>query len=214
MRLTPAEQKYGLAPDRHADVTYRPDVVVVGGGADSVRSADADGLTFTLDPSAPHIADPAVGKVMVLTDQSSGRILDIQHTAAGVVVTLAPVPLGEVFKNAHLTFNVPISPDQLAIDPDPGPAGDVADNLPSGGVVSALGGTALTTDGNPEPTTATSPPTSARGALAGAPPPAVLVDASTAGSIKAMKRNALRLTSGPAQTDPPAAYLTLSGEGR
>jgi len=66
--LTAAEQKYGLAPDPHADVTYQPDVVVVGGGANSVRSADADGLTFTLDPGAPRINDLAIGKVMVLTD--------------------------------------------------------------------------------------------------------------------------------------------------
>ncbi|WP_194926234.1 hypothetical protein [Catenulispora pinisilvae] len=42
---------YGPTPDPH--VTYQPDVVLVGGGPNSIWSGSSDGLTWTLAGSAP-----------------------------------------------------------------------------------------------------------------------------------------------------------------
>jgi hypothetical protein len=144
--LTKAERLYGLAPDAHPHVTYEPDVVVVGGGAKSVRAANADGLTWTLDPSAPHVGDLSLGKVMVLTNESTGRIISMSHTTAGVVVTLAPVPLGEVFKDATFSWNIPISPDQIGFELAPEPGGNIS--TPAAGSVGFASG------GQPSPSAA------------------------------------------------------------
>ena len=124
--LTKAELRYGLAPDAHPKVTYQPDVVVVGGGADSVVSATADGTTFTLKADAPHLNDLEVGKVMVLTNQATGRVLSMKRTGAGVVVELVPVELGEVFKDAKLSFNIPIDSNEIGFDPAPQPGGETS----------------------------------------------------------------------------------------
>jgi hypothetical protein len=124
--VTPADRHYGLAPDADPDVTYQPDVVVVGGGAESVRSSTADGLTWTIAPGAAHVDDLAVGKVMLLTNKSTGRIARLEHTRAGVVVTLVPVALGEVFKDADFAFDVPLSSDDIAFDLAPQPGGDTS----------------------------------------------------------------------------------------
>ena len=124
--LTTAELRYGLAPDEHPKVTYQPDVVVVGGGADSVVSATADGTTFTLKPDAPHVKDLEVGKVMVLTNEATGRILSLGHASAGIVVQLLPVQLGEVFKDAKLSFDVPIHSNEIGFDQVPQPGGETS----------------------------------------------------------------------------------------
>jgi len=139
--LSAQELLYGRGPTGTATATLQPDVVVVGGGAGSVVSATADGTTWTLKPSAAHVGSLAVGKVMVLTDHATGRILTLSHRARGVVVTLLPVPLGEIFKNATISFHVPISATDLAFQPAPGPGGDV--DVPPPSAV-PLGGGSLT----------------------------------------------------------------------
>jgi len=117
--------------------------VVVGGGAESVRAANADGMTWTIDPNARHARDLALGKVMVLTNQSTGRIVSLDHTSAGVVVTLAPVALGEVFKDATFSWHIPISPDQIAFDVAPEPGGNISTPAPgSTGLSSSVGSSA------------------------------------------------------------------------
>ena len=71
-----AELAYGLAPMADpAGITYQPDVVIVGGGADVVRSVSGDSLTWTLNDSAAHIEDLEPGKVMFLTSRAVGRVL-------------------------------------------------------------------------------------------------------------------------------------------
>src|SRR5438552_1081224 len=45
---------YGYAPDPHGSAVYQPDVVLVGGGPQIVRSVSDDGLTWTIDAHAPN----------------------------------------------------------------------------------------------------------------------------------------------------------------
>jgi hypothetical protein len=162
-KLTSAEMRYGLAPDAHPNVTYQSDVVVVGGGAASVVSASADGATWTIAANAPHVDDLAVGKVMTLTDQSTGRILSLHKTSHGVEVKLLPVQLGEVFKNANLSIHVPLSSNDIGFDPVAEPGGNVA-TVPPGSAAAAL-----TPDGD---TPASSSPTPATNTRATMPAPA------------------------------------------
>jgi hypothetical protein len=172
--LTKAEQLYGLAPDAHPNVTYQPDVVVVGGGADSVVSASADGITWTLKPNAPHVSELAVGKVMVLTNQSTGRVDTLDHTSSGVVVKLAPVQLGEVFKDATFAIHVPITTDEIGFDPVPAPGGDTSDPG-AGNLLEAPDANAPSTSPTTTPPTPSTAP--AGSAAAAAPKTATLMDA-------------------------------------
>jgi hypothetical protein len=102
--------KYGLAPKPDKNVTFQKDVVLVQGGASSVRSVTADGLTWTLSPSAPGIGDLALGRVMFLTDRAVGRVAAISNVSSGVQVTLAPVDVTDVIADGDLAkSNVPIT---------------------------------------------------------------------------------------------------------
>lgn len=93
---------FGLAPSVDPSITYQPDVVVVGGGADSIRSASADGLTWTIDGSASNVRELAPGKVMFLTGTAVGRVVAIEEDGDDVVVTLGPVDITDVVRDGHL----------------------------------------------------------------------------------------------------------------
>ncbi|HEY4226501.1 MAG TPA: hypothetical protein VGM70_11865 [Pseudolysinimonas sp.] len=97
--------KYGLAPKPDKGVTFQKDVVLVQGGASSVRSVTSDGLTWTLSPSAGGIGDLSVGRVMFLTDRAVGRVVAIQNTSAGVEVTMAPVDITDVISDGDFSKN-------------------------------------------------------------------------------------------------------------
>src|SRR5712692_4353839 len=65
--VDPATLRYGYAPIASRAITYQPDVVIVQGGARSIRSASANGLVWTIDGSAPGADQVRVGKVMFVT---------------------------------------------------------------------------------------------------------------------------------------------------
>src|SRR5262249_39832356 len=71
--LTDVERKYGRAPARDANVTYGRDVVIVDGGANIIRALSPDGLTWTIDPHAPHASELEVGKIAFVTGRCVGR---------------------------------------------------------------------------------------------------------------------------------------------
>jgi hypothetical protein len=112
---TAADAAWGQAPSPQPGVTMQPDVVIIGGGGGSVRAVTADGLTWTLDPAATHVGDLAVGKVMFLTARGVGRVIDLQHTSAGVVVTLGPVSITDVIRDGDFSTPTPISLGDQAI---------------------------------------------------------------------------------------------------
>ena len=100
--------RYGLAPRPDQGVTFRTDVVLVQGGASSVRGVTADGLTWTLSPTAPGIGDLALGRVLFLTDRAVGTVRAIRTTSAGVEVTLSPAALTDVIEKGTFTSAKPI----------------------------------------------------------------------------------------------------------
>jgi len=51
--MSEAEIKYGIAPVPSNAVTYQPDVIIVGGGPDVIRSQSDSGFIWTIDP-LPH----------------------------------------------------------------------------------------------------------------------------------------------------------------
>ncbi|MEG3636436.1 hypothetical protein [Micromonospora palythoicola] len=94
--------RYGMAPVPHPDLTYQPDVVLVGGGGRSVRSVTADGLTWRLDGDAPRADDLAPGKVMFVTGRGVGRVLDVQRDGGDLLVTIGPVTVTDVIRDGTL----------------------------------------------------------------------------------------------------------------
>ncbi|MGC5053396.1 hypothetical protein ACLQ2S_18285 [Micromonospora sp. DT48] len=94
--------RYGMAPVPHPELTYQPDVVLVGGGGRSVRSVTADGLTWRLDGDAPRADDLAPGKVMFVTGRGVGRVLDLQRDGGDLLVTIGPVTVTDVIRDGTL----------------------------------------------------------------------------------------------------------------
>ncbi|QOC92026.1 hypothetical protein [Micromonospora craniellae] len=94
--------RYGMAPMPHPDLTYQPDVVLVGGGGRSVRSVTADGLTWRIDGRAPRADDLAPGKVMFVTGRGVGRVLDLQREGGDLLVTIGPVTITDVIRDGTL----------------------------------------------------------------------------------------------------------------
>lgn len=103
-----AELAYGRAPVADAGITYQPDVVLVGGGADMVRSVSGDSLTWTIDAAAPNIGDLQPGKIMFLTGRGVGRVLDLERRDDVVVVTLGPVDLTDVISDGDIAVQAAV----------------------------------------------------------------------------------------------------------
>lgn len=100
---------YGVAPAANAGTTFQPSVVLIGGGADSVRSVTSDGLTWTLNPAARGVGQLALGRVLFATDRGVGRVVALRNTAAGVEVTLGPVGLTDVIRDGEFSHDGPVA---------------------------------------------------------------------------------------------------------
>jgi hypothetical protein len=103
--LSVAEQKYGVAPIPDKSVTYQPDVIVVGGGADAVRSLSSSGITWTIDAHAPRAAELAAGKIIFLTNRAVGRVLDVRKDGDNLAVTLGPVLLTDIIRQCDIRID-------------------------------------------------------------------------------------------------------------
>lgn len=100
--LTEAEQKYGIAPVPDDTVTYQPDVIVVGGGAEAIRSQDPNGFRWTIDRDAPRAQELEPGKIFFMTGRAVGRVLDVRKDGNDLIVTVGPVTLTEIIRKAHI----------------------------------------------------------------------------------------------------------------
>jgi hypothetical protein len=100
--LSEAERRFGVAPVPDATVTYQPDVIIVGGGAAAIRSQDPNGFRWTIDAGAPHARDLVPGKVFFMTGRAVGRVLDVRPQGGDLIVTVGPVTLTEVIRDAHI----------------------------------------------------------------------------------------------------------------
>jgi hypothetical protein len=110
--MTAAEVKYGIAPTSDPTVTYQPDVVIVGGGGEAIRSQSPNGFIWTIDAGAPHAGELAPGKVFFMTNRAVGRVLDVRKDGGNLVVVVGPVNLEEVAREAHITIDTPIDFDE------------------------------------------------------------------------------------------------------
>jgi hypothetical protein len=108
------ELAYGHAATRDPAFTYQPDVIFVGGGAAIVRSVSADGLTWTIDGSAPGAADLKVGSVMLATSRLAGRVASISDDGGNRTVRMAPVTITDVIRDGHIAVDQPVAVDGLA----------------------------------------------------------------------------------------------------
>ncbi len=124
VQLSGKQQQFGTSATPQAGVTYQPDVVFVGGGADAVRSVSQDGLVWTVDGHAPGVADLATGKIMVATSFGAGRVLALGSAGPDVQVALGPVTLTDIYRDADLGSATPIPVRNVYAYPTP--TGDIA----------------------------------------------------------------------------------------
>jgi hypothetical protein len=110
--LTGNERAYGPSVGAVPGAEFKPDVVVIGGGANAIRGADSSGLVWTIEGSAPGADKLAVGKIMVATAFATGRVLRLVHAGADVQVTLGPVALTDVYSRLEITSSSPVTLQQ------------------------------------------------------------------------------------------------------
>ena len=104
-KMSDAEIKYGVSPTRNKDVTYQDDVIVMEHGAEAIRSLSSNGLTYTLDANAPGAKDIQQDKILFATGRVVGRVLEVKRNGNDVAVTLGPIELTDVFKEAHISYH-------------------------------------------------------------------------------------------------------------
>lgn len=171
--------RYGLAPRPHPEVTYQPDVILVGGGGAAVRSVTDDGLTWRIDPDAERADDLAPGKVMFLTSRAVGRVVDVRRDGGDLAVTIGPVELTEVIRDGVFRTAEPVpldrpiaysagTPSWVAADlpPEPTPSGGTGGGAPGADIP---GGSGAEIGGGPGPEIGGGPGPAAGGAGGGAP---------------------------------------------
>jgi hypothetical protein len=108
--MTAAEVKYGMAPVPDPSITYQPNVVIVGGGAEAIRAVSSTGLTWKIDASAPHAGELEPGKILFMTNRAAGRVLDVRKDGSNLSVTLGPALITDIIKNCD------INPGPIPID--------------------------------------------------------------------------------------------------
>ncbi len=106
--LSDAEIRYGMAPTHGPNIVYQDDVIVFDHGPDAVHSVSSNGLTWTIDANAPHADELQPGKVMFLTSRAVGRVLGVQRSGGELAVTIGPVEITDVIKEAHVSVTQPI----------------------------------------------------------------------------------------------------------
>jgi hypothetical protein len=106
-------------------ITYQPDVVIVGGGAASIRAVSNDGLSWTIDAHAPHAGELAVGKVMFLTSDAVGRVLRVTRRGDLLDVLLGPIELGDLIRDGRIRVDQDVDADAARWMDYPGVGGQV-----------------------------------------------------------------------------------------
>ena len=104
---------YGLPPTTDGSLTYQPDVVIVDGGAQAVRSVSSDGISWTIDADAGRAAELQPGRIMFLTSRAVGRVLAMEREGDELTVTLGPVDLTDVIQDGSLSIRSEMPLDSL-----------------------------------------------------------------------------------------------------
>ena len=182
---------YGSAPTRDPAVTYQPDVVFVEGGPGIVRWVSANGVTWAIDGNAPGAADLRVGSVMFATSRAVGRVAAIRDDGDARIVTLAPISLTDLVRDAHLVIDQSFDIGSMAYQP-------LADNP---GTISIPG--PLSSD---DPTATDAPPTGGGGPAPSGPAGTATKGAATETTVELP---AIRLV---ASTSPAVPTLSVAAK--
>jgi hypothetical protein len=117
--LSDAESRYGVSPTLDPRVTYQPDVIVMEHGAEAIRAPTADGFTWTIDGAAQGASSIEPGKILFATGRVVGRVLKVERKGSDFAVTLGPIELTDVIKEAHIAYSGPIDPATMLVYPAP-----------------------------------------------------------------------------------------------
>jgi len=108
-RVTEAVLKYGYGPQPHPKVRYQPDVILMPGGPEIIRGVSEDGVTWILDADAERVRDLVPGKIMFASTRAVGRVMEVQPSGGNVAVTVLPVQLTEVIRDADLKIETTLA---------------------------------------------------------------------------------------------------------
>ena len=104
---------YGLPPTTDGSITYQPDVVIVDGGAQAIRSVSSDGIRWTIDANAGRASELKLDQIMFLTSRAVGRVLAIVREGDDLTATLGPVDLTDVIRDGRIEVSAEIPLDSL-----------------------------------------------------------------------------------------------------
>jgi hypothetical protein len=106
-----ADLNFGCGPSDNGSVTYQPNVVMVRGGADAVRSWSSDGITWIIKGDASGANQLEPGKIMLVTGLAAGRVLAVDSVGNDRRVILGPANITDIIRDADLTSTQPVSFD-------------------------------------------------------------------------------------------------------
>jgi hypothetical protein len=125
--LSATELRYGIAPKRDPRVTYGDDVIVMEHGDQAIRSAASDGLTWTIDASAPGADQIQEGKVLFATSRAVGRVMRATRNGNAINVVLGPVEITDVVTKGNFAASQPIDLNSAVMYYAPKRPGFIAD---------------------------------------------------------------------------------------
>ena len=117
--LSPSEQKYGVAPARGEGVVYQDQVQLIEHGDKTIKAANGDGLTWTLDGTDPRIAALKLGDLVFATSSCVGRILKLTRTGDDVQVILGPAQITDIIKKGNFAYDAPLDLNSLTAVEEP-----------------------------------------------------------------------------------------------
>jgi hypothetical protein len=83
----------------------------MSGGPRIIRAVSEDGLTWTIDGNAKEAADLRPGKIMFASARAVGRVVDVERRGDNLAVSVAPVGLTDVIRDANLKIEQSLNPD-------------------------------------------------------------------------------------------------------
>ena len=113
--LTEAERRYGRAPVPDPSVTYQPDVVIVAGGAESVRGLNSNGLGCSIDARAANAAQIRPGVIVFATGRCVGRVLAVERRGDTLAMVLGPAEITEIIRDGSFQMEQPLDLDDTLI---------------------------------------------------------------------------------------------------
>ncbi|HEX7718716.1 MAG TPA: hypothetical protein VF389_02820, partial [Woeseiaceae bacterium] len=118
---------------RGGAINYQPDVIIVEGGARSIRGMGQDALTWTIDAGAAGAGQVAEGKIVFVTGRCVGRVLASRRVGDDLIVILGPVELTDVIRDCDIELEEPLDlgqPTVLAAPAFPGSETDLSPLVP------------------------------------------------------------------------------------